>query len=470
MNLLAAALYDPATAVSKVTTAALAMTAIDTTNLRLPFTVPQSGKVRVRMMACLHGAATYPSILLGVMSGATVKGRVAPVQSLGNTAVATALVNVEADFIVTGETPGAAVTWDAAYAVETLVAATGLKYGGPNNATANDAFGAFVFEIWDPQPITVDAAGRVDVGKVLGTAQTAGDLKASLNTLQADTDDMQTRLPTALVSGRMDSSVGAMAANVLTAAAINASALAGKGDWNIGKTGYALSAAGVQAIWDALTSALATAGSIGKLIVDNLNATVSSRMATFTLPSNFSALSITAGGLVDITQAAADKAWSTTTRTLTALTASLVQEIWDRATSLLTVAGSIGKRLADDIDATISSRSTFAGGAVASVTGSVGSVATGGMTAASFAVGAIDALALDTSASNEIRDAVTGAVVDGTTTLAESLRLANAALGGKSSGHAVGSPVYRDLADSKNRITATTDVDGNRSAVTTDLA
>lgn len=43
------------------------------------------------------------------------------------------------------------------------------------------------------------------------------------------------------------------------------------------KTGYALSSAGVQAIWDALTSALATVGSIGKLLVDNINATISSR-------------------------------------------------------------------------------------------------------------------------------------------------------------------------------------------------
>jgi hypothetical protein len=42
------------------------------------------------------------------------------------------------------------------------------------------------------------------------------------------------------------------------------------------KTGYALSAAGVQAIWDALTAALTTAGSIGKLLVDNVNATISS--------------------------------------------------------------------------------------------------------------------------------------------------------------------------------------------------
>lgn len=43
------------------------------------------------------------------------------------------------------------------------------------------------------------------------------------------------------------------------------------------KTGYTLSAAGVQAIWDALTSALTTAGSIGKLLADNVNATISSR-------------------------------------------------------------------------------------------------------------------------------------------------------------------------------------------------
>jgi hypothetical protein len=62
--------------------------------------------------------------------------------------------------------------------------------------------------------------------------------------------------------------------------------LNGKGDWNIGKTGYALSAAGVQAIWDALTSALTTVGSIGKLLVDNINATISSRAPSSTAVSN----------------------------------------------------------------------------------------------------------------------------------------------------------------------------------------
>lgn len=120
----------------------------------------------------------------------------------------------------------------------------------------------------------LDAAGtRAALG--LATA----NLDTQLSGIQSDTNDIQTRLPAALVSGRIDSSVGAMATNVITSTAINAAALNGKGDWNIGKTGYSL---------------------------------------TQTFPTNFASMSITVGGLTDITQAAADKAWSTTTRVLTA--------------------------------------------------------------------------------------------------------------------------------------------------------
>jgi hypothetical protein len=149
MALLAGTLYDPAVSVSKATTAALAMTAIDTTNLRLTFTAPANGAVLVRLVGTLHGATTFPQILLGVLDGSTVRGRVAPQAVLGGTAVATTMVNVEALFVVTGLTPSTSYTWDAAYGVETLVASTGLKYGGPNDATANNAFGGFVFEVWN---------------------------------------------------------------------------------------------------------------------------------------------------------------------------------------------------------------------------------------------------------------------------------------------------------------------------------
>lgn len=127
------------------------------------------------------------------------------------------------------------------------------------------------------------------------------------------------------------------------------------------KLADALSAAGVQAIWDALTSALTTAGSVGKRIADNLDAAVTSRMATFTLPANFAALAITAGGLVDVTQAAADKVWGSATRTLTAFSTGLAVSVWDVLESAVATAASIGLKVKTNLDAAVSSRLATAG-------------------------------------------------------------------------------------------------------------
>lgn len=65
--------------------------------------------------------------------------------------------------------------------------------------------------------------------------------------------------------------------------------------------------------------------------------------------------------------------------------------------------------------------------------------------------------------------AVLAATVEGSVTVVQSLRLANAALAGKASGLETTNALFRDLGDSKNRIDATVDADGNRSAVTLDL-
>jgi hypothetical protein len=54
---------------------------------------------------------------------------------------------------------------------------------------------------------------------------TGTTLQAELDGIQVDTEDIQSRLPAALVSGRIDASVGAMAANVLNAAAIATDAI-----------------------------------------------------------------------------------------------------------------------------------------------------------------------------------------------------------------------------------------------------
>jgi hypothetical protein len=146
--LLGSILYDPSGAVSKVTDGLLAMTAMDTANLRITFTAPASGKVLVRMRGVIHGATTFPMVLFGSMSGASVVGRTCPMGGLKTTAVATAQLAREGQFLVTGLTPGNSYTYDAAYAVQVLKASTGIKYGGPNNTTTDDAFGGFLFEVW----------------------------------------------------------------------------------------------------------------------------------------------------------------------------------------------------------------------------------------------------------------------------------------------------------------------------------
>jgi hypothetical protein len=77
-----------------------------------------------------------------------------------------------------------------------------------------------------PSPVFTDLLGDpASVWAILeSTLTTVGTIGYKvvqyLNSLQADTDDLQTRIPAALVGGRMDSSVGTMAANTLTASAL----------------------------------------------------------------------------------------------------------------------------------------------------------------------------------------------------------------------------------------------------------
>lgn len=99
-------------------------------------------------------------------------------------------------------------------------------------------------------------------------------------------------------------------------------------------------------VWDYQTSAASTAGSLGKLMVDNLNATVSSRLATagYTAPDNTTIASI---------YARTDVATSTRS-TLTAA------GVWDYAVPATPVASSYGDRVKTNLDATVSSRTDSA--------------------------------------------------------------------------------------------------------------
>jgi hypothetical protein len=70
---------------------------------------------------------------------------------------------------------------------------------------------------------------------------------------------------------------------------------------------------------------------------------------------------------------------------------------------------------------------------------------------------------------SSIAAAVWNEAVDGAVTARESVRLVNSAVGGVASGLQTTVATFRDLANTKARITATVDADGNRTVVTRDL-
>jgi hypothetical protein len=91
-----------------------------------------------------------------------------------------------------------------------------------------------------------------------------------------------------------------------------------------------------------------------------------------------------------------------------------------------------------------------------------------GVNLVSAAANTLTASALATDAVNEIVAAVLAGVVESGFTVQDVLKLTGAAAAGKSSGLDTGSPIYRNLGDTLNRISATASA-GNRTAVTHNL-
>jgi hypothetical protein len=269
------------------------------------------------------------------------------------------------------------------------------------------------------------------------------------------------------------------------------------------KTGFSLSGAGVQAIWDALTSALTTAGSIGKWIVDKLDVVLSTRLASsgYTTPPTVGAI--------------ADQVWDETMSdhlTAGSTGASLnaagsAGDPWTTSLPGAYGAGTAGKIVGDNLNATVSSRLATSGytapdnadivaikaktdGLTFTVANQVdvnvvdwkGSAAPA-MTGDAFArLGApagasvsadIAAVKVDTAAvptANANADALldrTNGIETGKT-LRQSIRLILSSAVAKLSGAGTTNVIFRDINDTKNRIDATVDASGNRSSVTTD--
>lgn len=469
MNLLGSILYDPGTAVNKVTTAAIALTALDTTNLRIAFTIPSHGRVRVRMSATLHGAVTMPQILLGVLEGSTVRGRVAPMVG-GSNLAATSLYKVEADFIISGLTPGA-VNWDAAYGVETLVAATGLKYGGPNNTTANDAFGAFTFEIWNPMSdptnfssLSIDANGRVDVIKIAGTTQTARDVGGNVD---------------ATVSSRSTYAGGAVAS---VTAGVTVST-------NSDKTGYSLTTAPLDAAGTRSAVGLASANLDTQLSGINSKTTNiptdpadASDIATSFGTVNGSLATI-AGYLdtevgaikakTDLIPASPASVSDIPTANITAIKnkTDLIPSDPADASDIVTAFGVVNSSLSsisaktDNLPASPASVSDIPSGDITAI-----KAKTDNLPSSPAAVGSEMTLSSDERNAIASAQLDLGSGVEVGLTLRQAIRLLTASAAGKLSGASGVTIVIRNTADTKDRITATVDASGNRSAVTYDVS
>lgn len=176
------------------------------------------------------------------------------------------------------------------------------------------------------QPQTGDSYARLG-------APVGASISADVAGVQSDTNDIQTRLPAALVSGRIDASVGAMATDVITATALAASAVNEIADqvWDeliaghlgAGSTGAALNAAGSAGDpWTTPLPGAYGAGTAGNIIGNNLDAAVSSR-STLDGTGVQTALTsqgytTTRAGYLDTLNGLVVAIWASVTRTLTA--------------------------------------------------------------------------------------------------------------------------------------------------------
>lgn len=158
--------------------------------------------------------------------------------------------------------------------------------------------------------VTGDVAGKV-LGGGAGTITGDGVRASSVTGNVGGNVTGTVGSVTGNVGGNVVGSVASVTGNVAGNVVGSVGSVTGNVGGNV--TGTVGSVSNPASIWAALTSGLTTVGSVGKLLVDNVNATISSR-STLT----------------------ATDVWSHATRTLTSF-GTLVADVWSYATRTLTL-------------------------------------------------------------------------------------------------------------------------------------
>ncbi|ADV12940.1 hypothetical protein [Mesorhizobium ciceri] len=312
----------------------------------------------------------------------------------------------------------------------------------------------------------VDANGRVDVSAIAGTAQTARDIGASV------------LLSSGTGTGQISLTAGVAASNVTQFGGAAGAFAAGRPEVNMTHiAGSAVSATTAQ------------------LGVNVVNAGGTAWNSGAITANTFAAGALTAAKFA---ANALDAVWSTTTRILTAGTNIVLAKgtgvtgfndldapgvrtaVGMASANLDTQLAAIGNKTInlppDPADASDIATATTAifnrlgAPAGASFSADIAAVKadTGAIKVKTDNIPATPAAVGDIPSATTVATAVHDTVVDGALTFRQSTRLQNASLLGKASGMTTATAVFRDVSDTRNRIVASVDADGNRLGVTLD--
>jgi hypothetical protein len=248
------------------------------------------------------GLTSLPNVASGSAGAIITSGTGTAQLSVSSGAVTAGTVSDKTGYSLSTAPPTAAAiadaVWDEASGDHLAAGSTGAALNAAGSAG-------------DPWTTTLPGAYTgSQAGKILADilTDTGTTLQGELDGIQADTEDIQSRLPAALVSGRMDSSVGAMAANVLTASALATDAVT------------------------EIQSGLATAANVAAVETDTQD--IQSRLPAALV-----------GGRIDASVGAMASGVLTAAALATDAVAEIADGVWDEAYSGHTAAGSFGKLL-----------------------------------------------------------------------------------------------------------------------------
>jgi hypothetical protein len=272
--------------------------------------------------------------------------------------------------------------WDVATSAITAVGSIGVQLKTNIDAAISSRMATFTYTT---PPTTAAIATQVWSEPIPGTFA-AGSAGQKLNSASSAGDPWATAIPGSYAAGtagnilgnRLDVAVSTRMATFTYTTPPTAAAIATQvwsetlpGTYTATQAGFKLNAAGSAADpWSTLLPGAYTSGTAGFIIGNRLDTNVGSRMATFTLPTNFSTLAISGTGAMTV-GTNNDKTGYSLSASQTFNTTGSVGSVTG---SVASVSGSIGGNVNGSVGSVVGNVGGNVVGSVGSVSGTVGSI------------------------------------------------------------------------------------------------